>query len=142
MLFICHNICMPLYIKSSSSSRHTTSTDIPDPISPPLPIVHWFRQVFRATSRIDTELLYVGSSCSSCFCSSMWRGPHEYIPYEHAPTSLAASHMSGSSNLDRFRDGLVGDHTSAALWGAASMTCSIMLAAFLCSCRQAFSPYV
>ena len=42
---------------SSSSSSHAISTDIPDPLSPPLPIVHRFRQVFRATSRIGTELL-------------------------------------------------------------------------------------
>ena len=28
--------------------------DIPDPLSPPLPIVHCFQQVFRATSRIGT----------------------------------------------------------------------------------------
>ena len=30
-------------------------------LSPPLPIVHCFRQVFRATSHIGTELPYVGS---------------------------------------------------------------------------------
>ena len=33
-------------------------------------------------------------------------------------------------------------HTAAALWGAASMTCAILLAAFLCSCCQAFSPAI
>ena len=33
-----------------------------------------FRLVLRATSRIGTELLYVDSSWSSCFCSSMRRG--------------------------------------------------------------------
>ncbi len=36
----------------------------------------------------------------------------------------------------------VGDRTAAVLWGAASRTCSILLSAFLCSCHQAFSPYV
>ena len=45
----------------------------------PFSIVHCFRQVFRATSRICTELLYVGSSWSSCLCSSMWRVPQEYV---------------------------------------------------------------
>ena len=40
--------------KSSSSSRRVASTDIPDPLSPLLPIVHRLRQVFRATSRILT----------------------------------------------------------------------------------------
>ena len=34
---------------------------------------------------------------------------------------------------------MVSSGTTAALLGAASMTCSILLAAFLCSCRQAFS---
>ena len=50
-----------LYI-SSSSSCHAISSDILDPLSPPLPIVHRLRQVPRATPRILTELLYVGSS--------------------------------------------------------------------------------
>ena len=35
-----------------------------------------------------------------------------------------------------------GSRTAAALWGVASRTCSILLAAFLCSYRQAFSPSV
>ena len=41
---------MNLYQTSSSSSGHAISTDIPDPLLPPLPIVHCFWQVFRATS--------------------------------------------------------------------------------------------
>ena len=36
----------------------------------------------------------------------------------------------------------VGGRIAAALWGVASRTCSILLAAFLCSCRQAFSSSV
>ena len=40
----------------------------PDPLLPLLSIVHRLRQVFRATSRILTELLDVCSSWSSCFC--------------------------------------------------------------------------
>ena len=32
--------------------------------------------------------------------------------------------------------------TAAALWGAGTRTCSILLTAFLCSCHQAFFPYV
>ena len=88
---------------SSSSSCRTISTDIADPLSQPLPIVHCFRQVFRHTFRIYTELPYVGSSWSSCFCSTMWRGPQGYITYELAPTSPTESRMSGSSNLDSFR---------------------------------------
>ena len=41
-----------------SSSCHAPSIDIPD---------HRFRQVFRATPHILTELLYVGLSWSPCF---------------------------------------------------------------------------
>ena len=41
------------YILSSSSCR-TGITDIPDPLSPLLPIAHYPRQVFRTTSRILT----------------------------------------------------------------------------------------
>ena len=63
-----------IYI-SSSSSCHAISMDIPDPLFPHLPIVHRFRQVLRATPRILTELLQVGSSWSPCFCSTMCRGP-------------------------------------------------------------------
>ena len=79
--------------------------DIPDPLSPPLPIVYCFQQVFRVTSHIGTELLYVGCSWSSWLCSSMWSSPREYFPFEPVPTSLAVSHMCGSSNLDSFRGG-------------------------------------
>ena len=39
---------------SSSSSCLAASTDIPDPLSPLLPIVHRLWQVFRTTSRILT----------------------------------------------------------------------------------------
>ena len=88
-----------------SSSCRAISTDIPDPLSPPFPIVHCFRYVFRATSCIGTKLLYVCSSWSSCLCSSMWRGLQEYITYELVPTSPTVSCMSDSSNFDSFRDG-------------------------------------
>ena len=43
-----------LYIYISSSSCRAGSTDIPDPLSPLLPIFHRPRQVFRITSRILT----------------------------------------------------------------------------------------
>ena len=65
----------------SISSCRAISTDIPDTLSSPLPIVHCFRLVFRATSRIGTEQSNVGSSWSSCLCSAMWRGPQKYITY-------------------------------------------------------------
>ena len=92
-------------LKISSSSCRAISTDFPDLLPPPISIVHRFQLVFKATSCIGTELLYVGSSRSSCLCSSLRRGPQEYVSYEFVPTSLAVSCMSGSSNLDNFRDG-------------------------------------
>ena len=45
---------MILFIFLSSSSCHAASTDIPDPLSPLLPIVHRLLRVFRATSHILT----------------------------------------------------------------------------------------
>ena len=65
---------------SSSSSCRAISTDIPDPLSPPLPIVPCFRQLITTTSCISTEL-YVVSRWSFCLCSSLWRGTQEYITF-------------------------------------------------------------
>ena len=86
-----------------SSSCRAISTDIPDPLSPPLPIVRRFWRVLRAVSRFYTELLYVGSSWSPCLGSAMWRGPQEYVIYELVPTSPAVFRMSGSFSFDCFR---------------------------------------
>ena len=77
-----------------SSSCRTASTDLPDPLSPLVSIIHCSRLVFKAISCIGTDLLYIGSSWSSCFCSYMWRGPHEYVTYELVFTSPAMSRMS------------------------------------------------
>ena len=74
-----------------SSSCHAISKDIPDPFLSPFSIVHCFCQVLKATSRIGTELLFVGSRWSSCLCSSIWRGPQAYITYKFVPTSPAVS---------------------------------------------------
>ena len=62
--YIYIRIYVYMYI-SSSSLYHAVSTDIPDPLSPHLPIVHCFWQILSATPRIGTELLYVGSSWTS-----------------------------------------------------------------------------
>ena len=78
--------------------------DLYDPLPPLFSISHYFRLVFKATSYISTELLYVGSSWSFCLCLSMWRGPPDYVTYEFVTTSPAVSYMSGSSNLDSFCD--------------------------------------
>ena len=80
---------IPAHIITSSSCR-VASTDIPDPLSPLLPIVHRLWQVLRAASRILTDLLYEmfklavllllghmsGSiTCwPSCFCSGICGG--------------------------------------------------------------------
>ena len=92
-------ICTILLVESSSSSSWccATSTDIPDPLSPLLPIFHRLWQVFRATSHILTYLLNVCLSRSSCFCRAICGGPFEYITYELVPASPAVSCMSGSS---------------------------------------------
>ena len=103
-LLFCFFNNLAFYYPFSSSCR-VISMDIHDPFLPPFSIIHCFQEVFRVTSRICKKLLYVGSSWSSCLCSSMWRGPQKYITYEFVPTSPAVSHMSGSSNLDSFRDG-------------------------------------
>ena len=60
---------------SSSSSCHTTCTDLPDPLSQTVSIVHRSSHVFKATSCIGTELLYIASSWSSYLWSSICWGP-------------------------------------------------------------------
>ena len=90
---------------SSSSSCRAACADIHDRLSPFLPIIHRLRQVFRVTSRVLTQLLYVGSCWSSHSCTSMCGGPQEYIAYELVLASPAVSCVSGSSNLYSFCDG-------------------------------------
>ena len=64
--FYYYHICyIYIYIYIYISLCHTITTDISDPLSPHLPIVHYFRQILRATSYIGTELLYVGSNWTS-----------------------------------------------------------------------------
>ena len=117
---------------SSSSSCRTDSTYLPDPLSPPVPIVHCSREVFKPTSFIGTDLLYVDFSWPSCFCSSMWRGPQEYVTYEFAPTSPSVSCMWW----------VVSGRTAAVLCSAVSRTYLILFTEFLWNCSQPFSPYV
>ena len=81
------------------------ATELPDPLPPPVFIVHHSWQVYQAISCIGTEQLLIGANWSSNLCSSMWRGPLEYIAYEFDLNSPAEFHMSGSSNFDSFRDG-------------------------------------
>ena len=51
--------CICICTSSSSSSCRAACADIPDRLSPFLPIIHRLRQVFRVTSRVLTQLLYV-----------------------------------------------------------------------------------
>ena len=48
--------------RMSSSSCQAACPDLPDPISPPICIVHRSRAVFQANFCIGTELLNIGSS--------------------------------------------------------------------------------
>ena len=95
-------ICLWMTIYIYISWR-AISTDLPDILSPTVSIVHRSWEVFRASFCIGSEL-YIGTCWSSCLCSSMWRGPQEYIDYEFVLTSPAVSCMSALSNLDSFRD--------------------------------------
>ena len=81
-----HHEVMPSALISLTLTRHPSLSSI-------------------ATSCIGPELLYVGSSWSSCLYSSMWRSPQEHVLYEFVPTSPAVSRMSGSFNLCSFCDG-------------------------------------
>ena len=80
-------------------------------------------------------------SAQSCLCSSMWRGPQEYIIYELVPTSPAVSCVSGCLILIVFVMGGRWPYSSCFV-GAVSWTYAIFLAAFLCNCRKVFSPSV
>ena len=81
-------------ISSSSSSCHVAHTDQSDPHAPPVSIVHCSWKVFKATSCIGTERLYICFSWSSYLCLSMWWGPQEYIAHEFVFTSPVVSCMS------------------------------------------------
>ena len=93
-----------IYLNPSWSSSSAASTDFPDPLLPLVSLVHCFRQVFQATSCIDTELLCIGFSWSSNLSSSMCNGPLVNITDKFALTSPAVFHMSCSSNLDNYGD--------------------------------------
>ena len=107
----------------SSSSCGAVSADIPDPLSPLLPIFHrrWLHPV---------------SSHSCCMYVRAGR-PAFARPYVrvHKSTSLMSSSLllqQCSACLGRLT--WIGGRIVGALLGVASRTCSILLAAFLCNC--------
>ena len=54
LMFFSTKVSKICHFSSSSSSCRAASMDIPDSLSPLLPIILHLRQVFRATSRILT----------------------------------------------------------------------------------------
>ena len=128
---VCVCVCVYIYIYIyiymyiSSWSCCVTSIDFPNPLLPFVSVIHLFWSVLQTTSCIYTELLYMCSCVSSNTSSFLRRGSQENIAYEFILTSSAVSHMSCLFDLDGFRYKGVGDHTAAALWDAASRTCTI-----------------
>ena len=108
------------------------------------------------------------SLATSPYCSSLLAGPQGYILYPHIAAVCkfelvvlfcltiwgvhrSTSLMSSSLLLQQCPACLVclaltvfvmGGRTVGALWDVAFRTCSKLLAAFLCSCRLAFSPAI
>ena len=85
------------YVQQLCADTRCSPDDLPEAMDD--------REGWQERVKATSTELYVGSSWSFYFCSSMWRGLQEYVTYEFVPTSPAMSHMFGSSNLDSFRDG-------------------------------------
>ena len=92
-----------LFEENTSSSCCATGTDIPDPLSPLLTIVHRLWWIFRATSS-HSCCMYVRAG-RPAFTRAYVGVPQVYITYELVPASPAVTCMSGSSDLDSLRDG-------------------------------------
>ena len=84
---------------SSSSWYHAASTDLTDPLSPSISIVHCSRRSSRLYPVSAQSCCIYILAGRPCLCSSMWRGPQEYITYEFVFTSPAVSRKSGSSRV-------------------------------------------
>ena len=120
-------------IHISSSSCCAGSMDIPDPLSPLFPIVHRLWQDNIPYPHIAAECMFV--LVVLLLHGHVWGSIRVHL-FEFVPASPAVSCMSGSSNLNSFRD------RRQVLWGVATRTCSRLHAAFLCNCRLASSPAV
>ena len=97
---------MGIYIYIYIHSCRAACTDFSDPLLFPVSIVHRFWGVFQATPCIGRELLQINSCWSSCLGLSLSGVLQLYIVCVFALTFPAVSRVSGSSNLDGFRDGL------------------------------------
>ena len=133
-MFLTIKLCIyaKLNCLKASSSYRVAGTDIPDPLSPLLPIIHRLWQVFWATSRIFTQLLYVRAG------SPAFARPYVEI---HRSTSL----MSSSLFLQQCPAYLVrltwivfvmGGRQPYS-WCLVGCCCQDLLTAFLCNCYLA-----
>ena len=127
-----------IYISSSSSSCRAISRDIPDPLLPP------------SLSSIDSSRSSGLHPISTQSCCIMFKLVALPLLGHVKGSKRVISLMSRSLLLLQYPDCLVrlilifivmGGWwlTAVALWGVASRTCSILLAAFLRNRRQAFS---
>ena len=91
--FPCNSVYLPNSLKSSSSSSCcASSTDLPDPLSPPVSIVYQHPVGFVGYILYrDRAVEYIVFSWSSCLCSFMWSGPREYVAYKFVHTSPTVS---------------------------------------------------
>ena len=135
----CNTLAHSKLSSSSPSSCHAASTALPDHLSPPISIVHRSQVVFKATSCIGTELLYIGFSWSSCF-ARLCEEVHRII--SHRSSSLLLQQCPACLVRLTWIVFVMGDRWAYSCCFVASRTCLILLAAFLYNCRQAFSPYV
>ena len=131
---------MEHWIQLSSSCR-ATSTDIPDPSLATFPIVHHLWQVFRANPypHIAAECMFVlvvlllpGHMWASIRVHRLWARP---LLLQQCPACLVRLAWIVFVMGGRW----------PYIWclvGVVSRTCSILLAAFLCTWRLASSPAV
>ena len=125
----------------SSSSCCAASMDIPDPLSPLLPIIHHFgRSSGLHPVSSQSCCMYIPAGCPA------FERPYVGV---HRSTSLMSSllllqqcpaclvHLTWIVFMTGGKWHIVG-----VLRGCTSRTCSILLTAFLCNCCLAFSPAV
>ena len=122
---------------SSSSSGRAISMDIPDPLSPHLPIVHCFRLILRATFRITSVPI---RDVTLKICRKQWTIGNETITYENeCRTSYFQAHCSnhwatlksttGESSAYKFE---AGDSDNITHWTSFHLLIRIRATAAIC----------